>query len=173
MTDQAFIQSFAKKAFIKSCDPEGVKATQTKTEQSCLSRMMKTAMFLGGWKPAWPTGTFGGAAAAAQSARRRIVRDRVIDRLKAYWSPEQIAGRLWADGVSLVRLCAETIYRFIYGKEDYGLGLYRYLPEARRKRRPRGSVGHATACSQPTAGYRKDLILLAIEPSSAIGKATC
>jgi transposase, IS30 family len=29
--------------------------------------------------------------------------------------------------------------RFIYGKEDNGLGLYRYLPEARRKRRPRGS----------------------------------
>jgi IS30 family transposase len=27
----------------------------------------------------------------------------------------------------------------IDGKEDYGLGLYRYLPEARRKRRARGS----------------------------------
>lgn len=71
--------------------------------------------------------------------RHPELRELVIDRLKAYWSPEQIAGRLWADGVSLVRLCAETIYRFIYGKDDYGLGLYRYLPEARRKRRPRGS----------------------------------
>ncbi len=57
----------------------------------------------------------------------------------AYWSPEQIAGRLLVDGLSLVRICAETIYRFIYGKEDYGLGLYRYLPEARRKRRQRRS----------------------------------
>ena len=67
------------------------------------------------------------------------LRELIIERLKAYWSPEQIAGRLLADGISLVRICAETIYRFIYGKEDYGLGLYRYLPEARRKRRPRGS----------------------------------
>ncbi len=63
----------------------------------------------------------------------------VIEKLEAYWSPEQIAGRLLADGLSLVRICAETIYRFIYGKEDYGLGLHRYLPEARRRRRPRGS----------------------------------
>jgi len=40
--------------------------------------------------------------------------------------------------ISLIRISAETIYGFIYGKEDYGLALYRYLPEARRKRRPRG-----------------------------------
>ena len=83
----------------------------------------------------------------AKERRRRLrklrrhphLRSMVIDRLEAHWSPEQIAGRLLADGVSLVRICAETIYRFIYDKEDYGLGLYRYLPEARRKRRPRGS----------------------------------
>ncbi|NTF07448.1 IS30 family transposase [Agrobacterium rubi] len=83
----------------------------------------------------------------AKERRRRLrkirrhpeLQDLIIERLKAYWSPEQIAGRLLADGVSLVRICAETIYRFIYGKEDYGLGLYRYLPEARRKRRRRGS----------------------------------
>jgi len=83
----------------------------------------------------------------AKERRRRLrklrrhphLRRMVIEKLEAYWSPEQIAGRLLADGISLVRICAETIYRFIYGKEDYGLGLYRYLPEARRKRRPRGS----------------------------------
>ncbi|UXN67510.1 IS30 family transposase (plasmid) [Phyllobacterium sp. A18/5-2] len=83
----------------------------------------------------------------ARECRRRLrklrrhphLRGIVIERLKAYWSPEQIAGRLLSDGVSLVRICAETIYSFIYGKEDYGLGLYRYLPAARRKRRPRGS----------------------------------
>lgn len=71
--------------------------------------------------------------------RHPQLRELVIDRLKAYWSPEQIAGRLWADGLSLIKICAETIYRFVYGKEDYGLGLFRYLPEARRKRRRRGS----------------------------------
>lgn len=83
----------------------------------------------------------------AKERRRRLrklrrhpqLRALVIERLKAYWSPEQIAGRLLADGLSLVRICAETIYCFIHGKEDYGLCLYRYLPEARRKRRPRGS----------------------------------
>ena len=63
----------------------------------------------------------------------------VIDRLKACWSPEQSAGRLAEDAANPVRICPETIYRFVYCKEDYGLGLYRYLPEARRKRRPRGS----------------------------------
>ncbi|GAA5662420.1 IS30 family transposase ISRle2 [Brucella sp. NBRC 14130] len=83
----------------------------------------------------------------AKERRRRLrklqrhpqLRDLVIERLKANWSPEQIAGRLLADGLSLVRICAETIYRFVYGKEDKDLGLYRYLPEARRKRRSRGS----------------------------------
>lgn len=47
----------------------------------------------------------------------------IIDRLRASWSPEQIAGRLISDGLSLVRVCSETIYRFVYSKEDYGLGL--------------------------------------------------
>ena len=83
----------------------------------------------------------------AKERRRRLrklqrhpqLRDLVIERLKANWSPEQIAGRLLADGLSLVRICAETIYRFVYGKEDKDLGLYRYLPEARRTRRARGS----------------------------------
>ncbi len=68
--------------------------------------------------------------------RHPDLREEIISQLKARWSPEQIAGRLVSDGISLVRVCKETIYRFIYNKEDYGLGLYEYLPEARRKRRP-------------------------------------
>ncbi|MFF0946342.1 IS30 family transposase [Rhizobium leguminosarum] len=71
--------------------------------------------------------------------RHPHLRDLVIDRLKARWSPEQIAGRLLADGVSPVRICPETIYRFIYCKEDYPLGLYQHLPERRRRRRRRGA----------------------------------
>lgn len=63
--------------------------------------------------------------------RHPHLRDLVIDRLKARWSPEQIAGRLLADGVSPVRICPETIYPFIYCKEDYPLGLYQHLPEHR------------------------------------------
>ena len=83
----------------------------------------------------------------AKERRRRLrklrrhpgLRALIIDRLQACWSPEQIAGRLISDGSSLVRVCSETIYRFVYSKEDYGLGLYRSLPEARRKRQPRGT----------------------------------
>ena len=68
--------------------------------------------------------------------RHPNLRTEIITRLEARWSPEQIAGRLLLEGHGLVRVCKETIYRFIYSKEDYGLGLYQYLPEARRKRRP-------------------------------------
>ncbi|MHC2355090.1 IS30 family transposase [Sinorhizobium meliloti] len=38
--------------------------------------------------------------------------------------------------MSAVRVCTETIYRFIYCKEDYALKLYRHLPEGRRKAPP-------------------------------------
>ena len=68
--------------------------------------------------------------------RHPNLRSEIINQLEARWSPEQIAGRLLSERLSLVRVCKETIYRFIYSKEEYGLGLYRHLPEARRKRRP-------------------------------------
>ncbi|MBW9113689.1 IS30 family transposase [Rhizobium cauense] len=68
--------------------------------------------------------------------RHPNLRTEIINQLEARWSPEQIAGRLLLEGHSLVRVCKETIYRFIYSKEHYGLGLYQYLPEGRRKRRP-------------------------------------
>lgn len=48
--------------------------------------------------------------------RHPQLRELVVDRLQASRSPEQIAGRLWADGLSVVRIYAETIYRFVYGK---------------------------------------------------------
>lgn len=67
--------------------------------------------------------------------RHPNLRTEIIRQLEARWSPEQIAGRLLSERLSLVRVCKETIYRFIYSKEDHGLALYRYLPEARRKRR--------------------------------------
>lgn len=49
------------------------------------------------------------------------LREEIISQLKARWSSEQIAERLVSDGVSLVRVCKETIYRFIYNKEDLRL----------------------------------------------------
>ncbi len=81
-------------------------------------------------------------------------------------------GRLLADSISLVRICKETIYRFIYGKEDYGLGLYRYLPEARRKRHPRGSRKPRNSVFPASHRISQTLILLVIAPSSAIGRVT-
>ncbi|MDX0017367.1 hypothetical protein GOB19_31010, partial [Sinorhizobium meliloti] len=65
----------------------------------------------------------GASATAAQAQPPSAITQTVIEQLKALWSPEQIAGRLLADGVSAVRVCTETIYRFIYSKEDYALEL--------------------------------------------------
>lgn len=60
----------------------------------------------------------------------------VVDRLKAGWSPEQIAGRLrLEDGAEHV--CHETIYAHVYSKDGQSEGLPRRLPERRRQRRPR------------------------------------
>ncbi len=38
-------------------------------------------------------------------SRHPELRELVIEQLKALWSPEQIAGRLLADGVSALRIC--------------------------------------------------------------------
>src|SRR5215207_10013712 len=84
---------------------------------------------------------------AEDSARRRrrrqrkLVRDahlrgHVVEKLKLWWSPEQIAGRLKIaaeDG----RLCHETIYQFVYSPEGRALELHRHLLRARRLRRRR------------------------------------
>jgi transposase, IS30 family len=72
--------------------------------------------------------------------RRKLAADEglrahVTERLKAGWSPQQIAGRLKqepADGRASV--CHETIYRHVYGPEGREDGLYRHLPKARRRR---------------------------------------
>ena len=62
------------------------------------------------------------------------LRAHIVERLKAGWSPQQIAGRLRheADGGSVV--CHETIYRHVYGPEGRRDDLHRHLPKARRRR---------------------------------------
>lgn len=52
------------------------------------------------------------------------------------WTPEQIAGHLKLIQAS-VRVCQETIYRFVYSKEGMKDDLWWYLPEHRKKRQPR------------------------------------
>ena len=79
-------------------------------------------------------------AARRRRRRRKLAADdglraHVVERLKAGWSPQQIAGRLRrerADGRASV--CHETIYRHVYGPEGRADGLYRHLPKARRRR---------------------------------------
>jgi IS30 family transposase len=96
-----------------------------------------------GYKPAY----------AQQQARARrwsgsrlerddALRELVLDRLAAGWSPEQVAGRLAIDQDSPV-ISYETIYRFIYAQirrtNDYRWRLY--LPRAKSRRGRRGRKG--------------------------------
>jgi len=69
--------------------------------------------------------------------RHPDLRDAVIDRLKEGWSPEQIAGRLKIEPDSPHRLCHETIYQYVYSEDGQSQELARYLPDRRRKRKPR------------------------------------
>jgi len=73
------------------------------------------------------------------------LREHVVERLKAGWSPQRIAGRLKQEADGGTAVCHETIYRHVYAPEGREEGLYRHLPKARRRRgsrygrRPRGT----------------------------------
>ena len=69
------------------------------------------------------------------------LKDAIEDRLKAGWSPEQIAGRMRLERHP-IRVSHETIYRFAYSKDGREEQFYRHLPEHRRRRRPRGHRRH-------------------------------
>jgi IS30 family transposase len=71
--------------------------------------------------------------------RRKLAADEglrahVTERLKAGWSPQQIAGRLKQEADGGTAVCHETIYRHVYGPEGREDGLFRHLPKARRRR---------------------------------------
>ncbi len=74
----------------------------------------------------------------AKLARYEELLAHVVDRLRAGWSPQQIAGRLRqgaeADGGESERLCHETIYRHLYGPGGHSEKLYLCLSRARRRR---------------------------------------
>jgi len=87
-------------------------------------------------------GYFGVFASTMALSRRRkdrklirypALRELIIERIKDGWTPEQIAGRLRYENAP-VRVCQETIYRFVYSKEGMKEDLWWYLPEHRRKR---------------------------------------
>jgi IS30 family transposase len=87
-----------------------------------------------------------GAADQSAAANRRL-RDRklikhtelckrVIERLKNGWTPEQIGTRMIHDQAPL-RVCQETIYRYVYSREGMAQELWWYLPTHRMSRKPR------------------------------------
>lgn len=57
----------------------------------------------------------------------------VREKLRQYWSPEQIAGRLALDYPS-ENICLETIYQYIYGKGKR-FKLWKYLSKSHKRRR--------------------------------------
>jgi IS30 family transposase len=61
------------------------------------------------------------------------LRDYVVKRLGKGWSPETISGRLKRIN-SQVTVCPETIYRFIYDKENKGERYYEFLHRGHKKR---------------------------------------
>ena len=78
----------------------------------------------------------------ARLERDPVLREHVLTRLEAHWSPEQVAGRL-AREVGRQVISYESIYRFIDGllrrTKDYRWR--RYLPQGRSRRGRRGRRG--------------------------------
>ena len=68
-------------------------------------------------------------------ARSDDLRAAVEDRLRAGWTPSQIAGRMRLKGAA-PRVCQETIYRHIYSREGQRADLWWHLPTHRKTRRP-------------------------------------
>ena len=91
--------------------------------------------------------------------RDHALREAVLDRLAAGWSPEQIAGRMTHDAGHAV-ISHESIYRFVYAQirrtQDFSWRLY--LPRGKSKRgwrrKPGGSpasfiTGRKPLCERP------------------------
>ena len=89
-------------------------------------------------------------ARGRRQRRRKLAADgglraRVVERLRAGWSPQQIAGRLKQEQ-GRASVCHETIYRHVYGPEGRRDDLYRHLPKARRRRGTRYGRRPRSAC---------------------------
>jgi IS30 family transposase len=97
-----------------------------------------------------PDGVYRGAHADKKSCERRRkgkdkylkiknnkeLREYIINKLKRYWSPEQIAGRIRKK--ENIIICHETIYTYIYKEKPE---LVKYLRRQKNKyRRRRGSI---------------------------------
>ena len=64
-----------------------------------------------------------------------VIMTKIIERLEARWSPEQIYNRLRMEGVDIVS--TETIYKFILEDRKNGGELWKYLRRSGRSRKKR------------------------------------
>ncbi len=63
------------------------------------------------------------------------VKNYISEKLKEYWSPEQIMGRLELD--KKIKISTETAYRFVLQDKAVGGALYKYLRHQHKKYRKR------------------------------------
>ncbi len=80
-------------------------------------------------------------ASERRHRQRKLVRcadllGAVLEGLDAGWSPEQIAGRMRRERQPR-SVSHETIYAYVYSPDGQSAGLVRYLPERRKRRKPR------------------------------------
>ena len=76
-----------------------------------------------------------------RARQRKLIRNpqllrKVVGRLKHGWTPKQLVNWMIDEGAKL-RVCQETIYRYIYSKEGMVQELWWYLTNHRKYRRPR------------------------------------
>jgi len=124
--------------------PVAEMARVLKGHKSTIFREIKRNFWADVSPPSKYAGYFGSTAhlhsQKRRSVQRKLIRHpdlcrRVVARLKNGWTPEQIGNRMIFEGAKL-RVCEETIYRYIYSKEGMAQELWWYLPENRKSRRP-------------------------------------
>lgn len=112
--------------------------------KSTIQREIKRNFWADDAFPKKYAGYFGHAAQVKTEKRRSVQRKRirhpdlckaVVARIKHGWTPEQIGNRMIFERAKK-RVCQETIYRYIYSSEGMAQGLWWYLPEHRKSRRP-------------------------------------
>lgn len=78
-----------------------------------------------------------------QLLKNRMIYEYTLDKLRYGWSPEQISGRLRKEHPNdkFWHIHFETIYRFIYTKENKAERLWEFLPRKQGKRKKKGGRG--------------------------------
>ncbi len=78
-----------------------------------------------------------------QLLKNRMIYKYTLDKLRYGWSPEQISGRLRKEHPNdkFWHIHFETIYRFIYAKENKAERLWEFLPRNQGKRKKKGGRG--------------------------------